>query len=506
MCIIRRIKNRKTIKMKKISSQKIALVYPSYSKILGRRKYRRFEIYAGGRKIPERPHVGLGYLSQALLDNSYDHIFIDMNILNSYIDFKIKLKHYSPDIIGITMVTPGYLKGYQFIKKVKKDFPKAKIIVGGPHAGLMREQLLKDCQEIDVGFVSEAEQSLVDYLKNDCNPELVNGVIFRKKNKIFFNPPKLEEDIDKFNFPKYQKFELDKYSDISLYTSRGCPFKCIFCTVESFRRMGFRPRSVDSIIEEIIYWYEKGQHLFQIEDDNFTLDMDRVFKLCDAIGELGYRDILFALGQGIRADRVNKKLLKRMFEVGFKYITIPVEAGNNQMLTNLNKLEKIETIERTIKNACDIGYEVRLLFVIGAPGETWKDIEDSLMISKKYPVMYTRFNNLLPIPGTKLFDWVKENNLFISPPEKYLNSYNLDCTEAFYETSEFTAAERKQAVIESDKLNQKLFYKYLLRKLNKLFLIKYPVSYLGSRKFFQFMITDHPVLYRFALWVRNKTI
>lgn len=492
--------------MKKILSQKIALVYPSYSNILGRRKYRRFEIYAGGRKIPERPHVGLGYLSEALLDNDYDHIFIDMNLLNSYTDFKVRLKQYSPDIIGITMVTPGYLKGYQFIKKIKKDFPKARIIVGGPHVGLMQKQLLKDCREIDVGFVSEAEQSLVEYFKNGCNPEKVNGVIFREKGKIFFNPPILEEDIDKFSFPRYQKFDLNKYSDVSLYTSRGCPFKCIFCTVESYRRKGFRPRSVQSIIEEIKYWYTKGQRVFQIEDDNFTLDTGRVFQLCDAIKKLNYKDILFALGQGIRADSVDKKLLKKMFEVGFKYVTIPVEAGNNRMLINLNKSEKIEKIKRTIKNACDIGYEVRLLFVVGAPGETWKDVEDSLRIGAKYPVMYTRFNNLLPIPGTKLFDWINENNLFISPPEKYLNSDNLDCTEALYETPEFTAEERKKAIIESDKLNQKLFYRYLVRKLNKLLLVKYPISYLASRKFVQFLITDYPILYRFALWVRHKTI
>lgn len=493
--------------MKNISKYpRIILVYPSYSKILGKHQYRRFEIYAGARNIPERPHVGLGYLSEALLNNGYEHNFIDMNLLNSYSEFKAKTKSYSPDIIGITMVTPGYLKGYRFIKRVKNDFPQSKVIVGGPHVGLMREQLLKDCPEIEVGFISEAEESLIDYLNSGCNPEKVNGVIYRKKKKILINPPQLQENIDKFSYPKYEKFELEKYSDVSLYTSRGCPFKCIFCSVESFRRMGFRPRSVESIIDEIKYWYSKGQKTFPVEDDNFTLDMDRIFRLCNAIKTLGYQYIKFSLGQGVRADRVSRKLLKRMFGVGFKYITIPVEAGNNKMLANLNKLEKIETIEKTIKNACEIGYEVRLLYVVGAPGETWKDIEDSLRIASKYPVMITRFNNLLPIPGTKLFDWVKENNLFINPPEKYLNSYALDYTEAFYETPEFTAEERKRAIVESDKLNQILFYRYLLRKLDKLFLVKYLISYLASRKFFQFMITDYPFLYRFALWVRNKTI
>ena len=67
---------------------KLTLVYPSYSRIMGSDKFKRFGVYAGLGKIPERPHVGLGYLSQALLDNGLDHDFIDMNIGITYAQFK----------------------------------------------------------------------------------------------------------------------------------------------------------------------------------------------------------------------------------------------------------------------------------------------------------------------------------------------------------------------------------------------------------------------------------
>lgn len=485
---------------------KLVLVYPSYLKFLEQTKFRRFGIYAGAGKIPERPHIGLAYLSEYLLTNGFDHEIIDMNLLDTYAQFKSRLRKAKPDIIGMTLVTPGYLKGYQLIKRVKKDFPRCKIIVGGPHIGLRRENLLKDCPEIDVGFISEAEQSLVDYLKHGANPAKANGVVYRRGRKICYRPPKLVENIDRFPFPRYSKFDLNKYSGIALYTSRGCPFRCVFCTVDMFRRNAFRPRSNKKVVEEIKYWYQRGQKLFPVEDDNFTFDIKRIFKLCDAIEKLGYPDLLFALGQGLRADRTTRRLLKRMYKVGFKYATIAVEAGNNRMLKNLNKAERIETIERAIKNACDIGYEVRLLFVVGAKGETWKDVEDSFKISKKYPVMYSRFNNLLPIPGTALFDWVKQENLFIQPPEKYLNSNFLDYTQPFYETPELTAEERTRALIVSDQINQYLFYKYLNRKLKMLGPLKYPISFLASRKFVQILISEHPLLYKTALQVRSKMV
>ena len=482
---------------------KLVLVYPSYSKIIGSSKYKRYGVYAGLGNIPERPHVGLGFLSQALLDNGIDHEYIDMNHLKGYTEFKSKLKKLKPDVIGITMVTPGYLRGYKLIKRIRRDFPKAKIIVGGPHVSTFMHKLLKECPQIDVGFISESENSLVRYLKNQANPEKIPGVIFKKGRKFIFNPPKLEENIDKLGFPKYEKFDLDKYSTPSLYTSRGCPFRCVFCTVESYRRKQFRPRSVKSIIREIKYWYGQGQNMFNVEDDNFTFDCDRISKLCDAIKKLKYKDIQFALGQGVRADRVDRRLLRKMYNVGFKYATIAVEGGNDKVLRALKKGETIARVEKTIRDACEIGYEVRLLFVVGAEGETYQDVKDCFTLMLKYPIMYGRFNNLFPIPGTELYDWVIKEKLNFKPPEKFLNGYRMDYTEPWYETPEFSAEERKQAIIESDKINEILFFRYLNKKLNKYGLLKYPISYLASRRETQDFISRNPYFYEAALKVRQ---
>lgn len=486
-----------------IKKVRVALVYPSYSEIFGRSEHRRFEIYAGQGRIPERPHVGMGFLSEALTRNNIDHRYYDMNLMESYLDLRKDLRKYKPDVIGLTMVTPGYLKGYDLIKQLRKDFKKARLIAGGPHVTLKSEAILKECKNLDVGFISEAEQSLVDFVKNNCKCDKVNGVVYRRKGKIIFNPPILPDDINIYGFPKYEKFDLKKYSDVTLYTSRGCPFRCVFCTIGTYNRKRFRPRSAVNVMEEIKYWYEKGQRMFPVDDDNFVFDSKRVYDLCDAIEKFGKKDLTFALGQGVRADKADKRLLKRMYEVGFKYATIAVEGGNNRVLRALRKGETIQRIERTIKNACEIGYEVRLLFVIGAKGETWKDIEDSFKIAEKYPVMYSRFNNLFPIPGTELYNWVETEKLTFKKPEEYLNSYNMDYTEPWYETRELSADERRKAIAVSDQINQRLFYRYLERKLGLFGLARKPLAYVASRKTTQQIINRFPALYKTAMKVRQ---
>src|SRR3989344_1940921 len=108
---------------------KFALVYPDYSAVTGRGEYRRFQVYAGTGNVPERPHVGLGYLSEALIQNNIEHEYFDMNnIIPNYTELKRQMKKYKPTVIGLTMVTPGYLRGYKMITRIKRDFPNAKII------------------------------------------------------------------------------------------------------------------------------------------------------------------------------------------------------------------------------------------------------------------------------------------------------------------------------------------------------------------------------------------
>jgi radical SAM superfamily enzyme YgiQ (UPF0313 family) len=135
-------------------------------------------------------------------------------------------------------------------------------------------------------------------------------------------------------------------------------------------------------------------------------------------------------------------MLIRMRDVGFKYIAFGADAGNDRMLKIVKKGETIEDIEQAVKNACELGYDVKILFVVGTPYETREDVEDKVRLTRKYPVQEVHFYNTIPTPGTELFDWVRDNNLFLVQPEEYLNYASFWLNDPVFETPELPKDER----------------------------------------------------------------
>jgi radical SAM superfamily enzyme YgiQ (UPF0313 family) len=199
-------------------------------------------------------------------------------------------------------------------------------------------------------------------------------------------------------------------------------------------------------VDEFEYWYKRGCREFEIADDNFTLERDRVSQICTELRRRRFSGLRISCGNGIRADRADRDLLTQMREVGFHYIAFGVEAGNNRVLKRLKKGESIEAIERAIGDACALGYKVTLFFLLGSPEETKADIEDSVALALRYPVYDARFYNLIPFPGTELYDWVVTNHYFVEQQEghDYLNNASHWVNAPIFQTPELPVEERKR--------------------------------------------------------------
>jgi radical SAM superfamily enzyme YgiQ (UPF0313 family) len=171
-------------------------------------------------------------------------------------------------------------------------------------------------------------------------------------------------------------------------------------------------------------------------------------EICDEIEKRKLKNLKIACGNGVRADKVNREILKRMREVGFYCIGFGVEASNNRILQNLKKGETIEQIERAISDACDLGYQVKLFFLLGSPGETEKDVWDSVRLALRYPIYYAYFNNLIPYPNTELYDWALENNYLLTNWDVYLNETAHKTSKGYtlplFETPELSLQRRKR--------------------------------------------------------------
>lgn len=397
----------------------------------------------GGLRVPS----GIGHIAQALYDRSIDYEYIDLRIKHSFKDLAAKVNAFKPDLVGVSMITLDYKIAYEMISNIKKILPDAKIVVGGHHLTILREQVLEECQDINFGVDGEGEETIIELCNDDKPIQDILGLVHRDGDKIVFNGRRpVVMDLDQYAFPRYEKFNMDDYSrQIPIQSSRGCVGTCTFCPNRVLGRK-FRKKSAKYFVDEIEYWYNRSYRQFAIDDDNFTLINSRVYEICDEIERRGLKDLFIRCSNGIRADRVDRQLLTRMIEIGVREVGFGVDGGNDKVLGYLKKGEKMETIDNAVRIACEVGLDVKIFIIVGTPHETVEDIEDSIRFARKYPVARVNFNNAIPYPGTEMYDYVKENNLFLIPPEEYLNTVAEDIAEEnfvpVFETPELPKEER----------------------------------------------------------------
>ena len=429
-------------------------------------------IYEGKNRnlMPTNPPASLGYLAEALKRKCLDYEIYDSYLYQNERPLMKQISRFRPDLIGISLYTYQYKGSYDLLRRIKRSFPNIQIIAGGPHLSVMREGVLKECSAINYGVVLEGEETLLE-LCLGININQIEGLIHRVNGFPVYNGDRpLITDLDQLPFPTLDKFELKRYTErrIGIISSRGCPYSCGYCPVKLTIGQRFRSRSPRSVTEEIHYWYERGYRDFSFFDDNFTLLPSRVYEICKLIRTAGMQGLRFSLPNGVRADKVSLDLLKEMRSVGFDEIAFGVEVGNDRMLHRIKKQEKMETIERSISHACSLGYRVILFFIIGYPGESWQDLEDSFKIARRYPVFSVRFYNLIPFPGTELYNYLEKNGGFLHPPDEYLNNGSGISNEPTFQTPELSLEERKKAFAEGERIHREVLRRYLRHKFDNL--------------------------------------
>jgi len=428
---------------------------------------------------------GLGYLAEALKSEGIEYDVMDMDLGYSFGDLVERVRSFKPELIGISLMSLGYKKNYGMIRRIKRNFPSIDLVAGGPHLSVLKEEVLEECKEIDLGVVREGELTMVELCQGE-DLEDIKGLLFRKDGEIIYTGDRqFLSDLDSLAFPKYEKFEIEKYPkvrrdrrySIPILTSRGCPYSCTFCSACLSIGKKFRYRSAANVMDEIEYWHQKGEKDFLINDDNFTLLKERVYEICDEIKRRKLSGLKFADNTGVRADRVDKNLLRAMKDVGFWRLTFGVEAGNNRILKNIKKGEKIEAIEKAIKGACEQGFEVELSFLIGSPGETWSDIQDGVDLALRYPISVVEWNHIVPYPKTELYDWLKERGYLLEDYHEFLNAVSRRRNHPLFITPELSSEERKKAWKCTRKIMRKVTVRNTKRKLKRLGIFGSVIAY-----------------------------
>jgi radical SAM superfamily enzyme YgiQ (UPF0313 family) len=410
--------------------KKVLLIQPDY-------KGSHYE-YAG---LP----VGLGYISEALSRAGIEHSIADMRTGMNETVLMDRIRDYSPDLIGLTMMSFRYRDHYALAEKIKKEFSGIAVIAGGPHLSTFRERVLKDCAAIDFGSTLEGEETLAELCGGKRDTRDIKGLLYRDGGRVEYTGDRdFIRDLDGLGFPKYGHFDTGSYPRfVSILTSRGCPHSCIFCPVKLTIGKRLRVRSASSVTDEIEWWYRKGVRVFNIVDDNFTFNKKRVLDICSQIREKGISDIALSCRNGIRADTVDREILQAMKEAGFNYLAFGVESASQKVLDVLKKGESLAEMERAIKDACDLGYMVTLFFIVGLPYETEQDVLKSLDFAKRFSVFDVRFYNPIPFPGTELYEWVDKNGYFTDPSADYLSGASHWLNMPIFSTPELPFRKRR---------------------------------------------------------------
>lgn len=313
------------------------------------------------------------------------------------------------DAVGITTNVTGFFPQVaKIVKRVKKIKKVVLTIVGGYHVTFQDMETLKNHPEIDVVVRGEGEIPLLELLKSHPDLKGVKGITYHDKaGKIKRNPeaPLLSEK--EIPLPAYDllPFSMDKYS-IRIQTSRGCPCSCAFCVDPVFwKKLRFIP--IPRVIEELEFLKKKlprGTHIHFI-DSIFTVDKERAHKLCRQIKK---RNFGFNFSADIRANLINKRLIKTMEQAGFTQLLIGFEDPNNEVLKTVHKKlyfqECLNTTKLIKKNSKIL---TTAYWIIGLPGSTHKTLHRAIKISRQLlrdDILDLVCSALLvPVPGTPLF-------------------------------------------------------------------------------------------------------
>ena len=315
-----------------------------------------------------------------------------------------------PRIIGMSVLTINSKRAYMLADAIKAIDRKSIIILGGIHPTVVPDEVLRN-ENIDVVVRGEGEKTLkelVDLITNEKDYSKVQGISIRRNGKIIHNPDRsLVMELDEIPAFPFDLFEenLGKYSNFgAVFTSRGCPYKCIFCSSRSVSGKRYRYYSVDRVLSEIKNLSDKyNVKAIMFLDDNIAVNQKYFTSLLDAIIEADlHRKVNFS--GSMRGDNVNYKILEKAKAANFMMIAFGLETGSESLMKLIGKGETVEQVAEAIRMTDQKGIAAAATIIFGLPKETRKDRWDAIKLVRSLPLSSVRFNTLAPYPGTPVYE------------------------------------------------------------------------------------------------------
>lgn len=384
----------------------------------------------GGSKATEMhevyPPLGLAYIAGTLMENGIDVSLVEARTKDLSCDDVIQeIEKAGPQFVGITAITARINSALYLARRVKKISPDIKVILGGPHIHFEHKTVIND-DSVDFCVRGEGEitcLNLINCVTKGGDLNSINGITFKRGNDTVVNPDRpFVKDLDAFAFPARNLLHNPAYRGLwtegqafsPVLSTRGCPYRCVFCAAPRIWGRKHRRRSVDNVLDELEQIYrEFGVRYIRFLDDLLIVNKKWTIDLCRGMAERGLDDLTWACDG--RVGLVSEELLKEMKKANCIVIFYGIEFGNQRILDLCQKGFTIEQVRETIDITSTVGISSYGYFMMGYPTETIETVEDTINLAKDLGLNYgldsAGFSIVTPFPGTPLYDYCKMNDM-----------------------------------------------------------------------------------------------
>lgn len=419
------------------------------------------------------PPIGLLYVASYVLENTGHKVdVLDTQAEKlSYDQIEERIRKTSPDVVGIQTLTFTLCDSILTAKRVKKVNPDIRVVLGGPHVFLYPEETLK-IPEVDYIVLGEGEKYFADLLEcveKEKSPSGLEGVGFIQNGEpVLQFPRQFVQDLDSLPHPRRELLPVKNYGSIlargsvvtTLISSRGCPFQCIFCDRPHLGKT-FRYRSARNVVDEMKKCRDLGINEIIFYDDTMTIKRERVMEICRLLKEEKV-DVMWDVRAHI--NTMDEEMLREMRSAGCIRIHYGIESGNPKIVKTLRKNIDLDHAKDIFQATRKAGIQTLGYFILGNPGETEKEIRDTIDYSLKLDADYVHISVMTPFPGTRLYRMGLEEGILTNDYwREYARNPSPDFVPMVWEEN-FSAEELYDWVIKA----YKAFYKrpgYLIRSL-----------------------------------------
>ena len=348
-------------------------------------------------------------------------------------------------IIGVScMFTQDWPSSRRVIQDVRRRFPHALIVAGGEHITACDEFCLRDCPELDICARGEGEETIVElanaFQGRDRLESLsgVSGISWIRDGVYQRTAPRQRiREVDQIPRPSWDLFPMEAYlgststfgvyrgRSLGILATRGCPYKCTFCSNPGMYGNLWVARSPADVVDEIQDYVNR----FRIDNVDF-LDLTMVVRrrwileFCQLLEERGLK-LTWQLPSGTRSEMLDAEVAQALFRTGCRNLALAPESGSPEVLQTVKKQLQLPNVLRAARACAQNGIHLRINIVIGFPDETRRQILQTIWFVWKLACVGAEdceFAVFSPYPGTELFDRLRADGVIQDLDDDYFRS------------------------------------------------------------------------------------